>query len=207
MPRTGSIASNVGPAVTSTRLPASTFGCARSDERGEERLGLEHASVADSRCTRARRVSGPENRRRRRLRAARRCAASPRCAHICPFIAGATSSGHSRARHSVDSRSSARAVRELREEVRRGRRDDDGVGAARNVDVAHRVVGAGLPQVGQHRPSGQRLERHRRDEARRGLGHHHVDDDAGLDEQARELRGLVRGDAAGHAEHDARARD
>ena len=40
------------------------------------------------------------------------------------------------------------AVRELGEEVGRGGRDDDGVGAAREIDVAHRVVGAGCPQVG-----------------------------------------------------------
>ena len=39
-------------------------------------------------------------------------------------------------------------VGDLGEKVRRGRRDDDGVGAARQVDVAHPVVGAGGPHVG-----------------------------------------------------------
>ena len=72
-----------------------------------------------------------------------------------------------------------------------------------SVDVAHRVGGAGLPQVGQHRTAGERLERHRRDELRRRVGHHDVDGDAFLDQQARQFRRLVRGDAAGDAQHDA----
>ena len=38
----------------------------------------------------------------------------------------------------------------------------------------------------------------------RGLGHHDVDGDAVLDQQADELGGLVGRDAAGDAEHDAR---
>ena len=50
------------------------------------------------------------------------------------------------------------------------------------------------------------MERRCSDEARTGVGQHHINRDAVLDEQADELRGLVRSDAAGHAEHDARER-
>ncbi len=94
-------------------------------------------------------------------------------------------------------------VGDLREKIGRRRRDDDRVGAARQVDVAHSVVGAGLPQVGEDRPSGQRLQRERRDETACRGRHHDVDVDAGLDEEARQLGRLVRGDAAGQPEHDA----
>ncbi len=111
MPRTGSIASNVGPAVSSTRLPASTFGWRDATSAAKRSSGSSirpspfslHASSP---------VSGPR-------------IATPSCAscamlrwvalfaHICRFIAGATSSGHSRARHSVDRRSSARPCASL----------------------------------------------------------------------------------------------
>ena len=92
------------------------------------------------------------------------------------------------------------ALRELGQEVRRGRRDENGVGAARNRDVAHGVGCAGLPQVGQHRTAGQRLKRRRRDEFRRGVGHHDIDDDTGLDQQAQKFRRLVRGNSAGDSQ-------
>ena len=123
--------------------------------------------------------------------------------HICRFIAGATSNGHSRARHSVDSRSSAAPCASLRMK--------SAVAGATTIASAPREIAMwpialsapGLPQIGQHRAPGQRLECHRRDEARAGVGEDHVDGDAVLDEQSHELGGLVRGDAAGHAEHDA----
>ena len=203
MPRTGSIASNVGPAVTSTRLPAEHLRRARRDERREDFLRLEHAALADFAARLVRRRPGP----RIATPSATSCA-TLRCvaafAHICRFIAGATSSGHSRARHSVDRRSSACPARAWRgnrptRARRRSRR------RRARLDMAHRVVGA-RSRGRSHRSAGERLERHRRDEARRRLGHHDVDDDAVLDEQARELGRLVRGDAAGHAEDDARER-
>ena len=123
--------------------------------------------------------------------------------HICRFIAGATSSGQSRARQSVDEQVVGAAVRELREEIGGRRRDDDDVGAARELDVVHGVV---APEAHRSVSTGRPDSAWNVigvDEARRGVGHHDVDGDAGLDEQARELGGLVRGDAAGHAEHDA----
>ena len=79
--------------------------------------------------------------------------------HISTFIAGATSSGQRRARHSVESRSSAQAVRELGHEVGGRRRDEDQLAVARQLDVRHGVVDARVPQVGPHRLSGQRLHR------------------------------------------------
>ena len=100
------------------------------------------------------------------------------------------------------------AVRELGEEVGGGRRDDDRVGAARELDVAHAVVGAAMA----HRS----VSTGRPDSACSVIGVTKRQAaavittstrDARLDEEARELGGLVRGDAAGEAEHDAGERN
>ena len=204
MPRTGSIASNVGPGGEQHALAG-------------EHLRLRAARRARRRSPRPRAcgpspispqawspLPGP-----RIVDAVGASCATLRCvaalAHICRFIAGATSSGQSRARHSVDSRSSAWPARAWRgsrprpaRRRSRRRRATARCGPWRcRRPTSHRSV--------QHRPAGQRLERHRRDEAAARLGHHDVDVDAGLDEQAREFGRLVGGDAAGDAEHDARA--
>ena len=57
------------------------------------------------------------------------------------------------------------ALHQLRDEVGAGRRDQDGVGLAREVDVRHVVGGAVIPLVGVDGVIGQRLHRHRGDEA------------------------------------------
>ncbi len=90
--RTLSSGSRVPPAVTSTRRPA-------SDPRREQLLGargdLGRARPAGRRPTRPRPSRPrPGRRARRRARAAsRRSRASPECAHMRGFIAGATSTG------------------------------------------------------------------------------------------------------------------
>ena len=71
-----------------------------------------------------------------------------------------------------------------------------------SVDVRHVVGDAAVPHVGEDRLAGQRLHGRRRDEAAGGLGHHHLHVGAVLDQQAHEFGGLVGGDAAGDAEHD-----
>ena len=119
--------------------------------------------------------------------------------HISTFIAGATSSGQRRARHSVDSRSSARPCASLAMKsaiagattIRSRSRDSSMCPIASGT--------RGVPQVGPDRLAGQRLQGRGADEAGRGLGHGDAHVDAGLDQQARELGGLVGGDAAGDA--------
>ncbi len=105
IPRTGSIASNVGPAVNSTRLPLSTFGCAQAAIAAKMSSGscIRPAPVSPQAWSPTPGVSTttPSATRRATLRW---LAALP---HIWRFIAGATKSGQSRARVSVDSRSSA----------------------------------------------------------------------------------------------------
>ena len=204
MPRTGSIASNVGPAVSSTRLPASTFGCARRDDRGEELLRLRACGRRRFSLHASSPVSGPEDRRRRRRRAARRCAAWRRSPTSARFIAGATSSGHSRARQSVDSRSSARPCASLARKSADAGATTMASAPRDSVDVAHRVVGAGVPQVGQ-RPVVRTAPGTSIGVTKRVAASVITTSTAMpcLDEQARELRGLVRGDAAGDAEHHA----
>jgi hypothetical protein len=47
MPRTGSMASKVGPAVTSTLRPASSLGWKKAISSSHSSVGFEHAAVAD----------------------------------------------------------------------------------------------------------------------------------------------------------------
>ena len=99
IPRTGSIASNVGPAVISTRLPVRILGWAHATTAANMSSGscilpcarLAAGLVADA---------GPEHDRRRRRRAGRRCADSRR---------SSTSGGSSPARRRARSRSQASA--------------------------------------------------------------------------------------------------
>ena len=80
-------------------------------------------------------------------------------------------------------------LRELRERVRRARRDDEEVGA---VEVWIQILG--------RRPPRKRVERLRRHELLRAARDERHDVVARLDEQPRQLASLVGGDASGHAE-------
>ncbi len=204
MPRTGSIASNVGPAVSRKRLPREDLRLRRRHHGGEDLVGLLHAALAG---LAARLLAG--------ARAEHDDAVGDELRDVA-LIRGVRPHLPVHRRRD-DQRAIARerergqeivgvTVGDLREKVRRRRGDDDRIGAARQVDVAHSVVGARRPQIGEHRPAGQRLQRQRRDEAARGVRHADVDGHPGLDEQPRQLGGLVRGDAAGDAQDDSRQR-
>jgi hypothetical protein len=92
-----------------------------------------------------------------------------------------------------------------RHEIRRGRRHDDGVRVAREVDVIEGATRIEQPRV--HGPAGERLEGDGADELRRGARHHDVDLGARLREQPRQPRRLVARDAAGDAEQHAALRE
>ncbi len=109
MPRTGSIASKVGPAVSSTFLPSSAFGwkCATSSASSSSASSMRPSPTSPHAWSP---LAGPST-----------CVPSARtvctlrwvagCAHISRFIAGATSKAQrsiGRARHIRLSRSSAR---------------------------------------------------------------------------------------------------
>ncbi len=93
-------------------------------------------------------------------------------------------------------------LRQLGHEVRGSGRDQDELAVARQLDMPHAVVDARIPQVGPDALPGQRLQGRRAHESRRRLGHDHAHLGAGLREQAHQLRGLVRRDAAGDADDD-----
>ena len=80
--------------------------------------------------------------------------------------------------------------------------DDDRIGLSGQVDVRHVVGLPRIPLAREHGPVRQGLQGHRRDELRCCFGHNDLDSRAGLDEFAREIGGLVAGDAARQAEHD-----
>ena len=206
-PRTGSIGSNVGPAVTRTRLPASSFGWKNAISSASSSSGSSIRPSPNSPHAWSP-LPGPRTVAPSAASCAKlRCVAG--CAHISRFIAGATSSGQrsiGRARQSSDSRSDASAVQEPGDEVGAGRRDQHGIGFAREVDVRHVV---GLARVPLARVDGavrERLQRHCGDEVLGGLGHHDLHGRSRLDHRARQLGRLVAGDAARQAEHDVAAR-
>jgi len=106
MPRTGSIASKVGPAVSSRRLPASSCGW---------KWAIVSSTISSGSSMRPGPVSpqawSPQAGPMTLTPSLRKTAMLRRVAgfsHIWRFMAGATSSGQSRARTSVVSRSSAR---------------------------------------------------------------------------------------------------
>ena len=91
-------------------------------------------------------------------------------------------------------------VRELREDVGGGGRDDEKVRSLGEADVQD--VRLLAPEVRERGTAREGLERERRDEARRGRRQDRVHARAGLRQPAREIRGLVRGDRAADAEED-----
>ena len=201
MPRTGSIGSKVGPAVMSTRFADQRLGLEEGDQFLEQFLGLEHAAVADLAAGPSP-AAGPST-----VAPSARCAEvalRAGCAHISRFIAGATSSGQrvDRPRQAQEAEQIVgAAVQQLGDEVGAGRRDEHRIGLAREVDVRHVVGRSRIPL------------------ARVDLAVDSACSVTGVMNccaasvittctlapslaSARELRGLVAGDAARQAEHD-----
>jgi len=92
-------------------------------------------------------------------------------------------------------------VREAREHVGGRRHDRDHVRACGEIDV-HLAGEARIPHVRHHPLARQARQRERPEEALRRRRHHRQDVRPRLHAQPRDVRGLVRGDAAGHAECD-----
>ncbi len=199
--RTGSIASTVGPAVSSTRLPARSFGCAEATSAARISSGSSMrpspispqawSPLAGPRISNA---VGPE------LRdiALRRRVAPHLPVHRRRDQQRAVA-GETKRRQQIV----GMAVRELGDEIRRCRRDDDRVG----VRARARCVPSRWRRPNPTDPDSTGLP----DSACKvigvmncaaALGHHDVDGDAFLDQEPRQLRSLVGGDAAGQAEHD-----
>ena len=121
------------------------------------------------------------------------------------FIDGASSTGALRRERDRGDGVVGHAGGEPRDHVGGRGRDHDEVGAVGELDVTDRRLLGQREQIGEHRVARQRLERHRPDEVLRALGHRDVHGRAGLVEQPHQLGGLVRRDAAGHADDDLRA--
>ena len=122
---------------------------AQRSDRGEKSLRLPAFARHRTRCTRARRCPARGS-TRRPPQAARRCAASPGSATSARSSPGATSSGHSRARQSVDRRSSATPCASLARKFADAGATTMACAPRDDADMPHRVVGARAPQVGQH---------------------------------------------------------
>jgi hypothetical protein len=93
------------------------------------------------------------------------------CCHMRTFIAGATTTGLSVASRTVVARSSA-IRRPSGDEVGGGRADEDQVGGAAELDVAHFGLVLQIPQRGVDRAFGKRGEAHRGDEVRAACRQH-----------------------------------
>ena len=106
MPRTGSIISRVAPAVINIFLPVNIFGvkCALTCASNSAASNMRPSPVSPQACSP---LPGPSTAILSAFSWVKlRCVAG--FSHICLFIAGATSKGQSRAKHKVESKSSAR---------------------------------------------------------------------------------------------------
>src|SRR5262245_38438770 len=88
--------------------------------------------------------------------------------------------------------------------MRRGRRNDDDVGPARELDVTHGGFCRLVPEVVAYTLAGYGLERQGADELSRAARHDYLDFAASLDEAPNELGRLVRRDSARHADQHSR---
>ena len=201
MPRTGSIASNVGPGRQQHALAGEHLRLPRRDERREAAPPASSMRPSPFSLHASSPVSGRGSRcRRRELRdvALRRGIRPHLAVHRGRDEQRAFAREAQRRQQVVGS-----AVRELGDEIGGGGRDDDRVGAARDAmwpialsaPDCHRSVSTGRPDSAWNVDGG--------DEPRAASVSTTSTSDALLDEQAHELGRLVRGDAAGDAEHDA----
>jgi|GEM_PF-7010676 len=193
--------SRVGPAVTTDLQPLEhAIGFARCEDLLGNAHGLDHATHADL-AARLLACVGPDEAH----------AALAQEAHIRlrgrigPHLAihGRRDGDRCGRRQTKRGQQIIRETMcEPREEIGRRRRDDDLVGPASELDVAHRRLGCLVPQIRPHRLAGDGLEGQRRDEAL-GAGRHddlHVT--AALDQASDQIGALVRGDSARNAEED-----
>ena len=97
----------------------------------------------------------------------------------------------------------AQAERQAGKGVGGSRRDDEHVGLTTERDVADLGLGQQAEQVGVRGPVRDGLEREGPHELGRLAREDHVDDGFSLRQRAGQGDGLVGGDAAGDAEHDA----
>ncbi len=104
------------------------------------------------------------------------------------------------------------AMGQLGKNVGGGRRDDQGFGGLGFGDVLYGGVRVGdvtiaVPQAGDDAVAGDAGKRQGSDEMLRGCGHRDVNVERLLLQSAHQFRCLVRGDAAGNANHDFHASD
>ena len=196
MKRTGSIASTVGPLVTSARTPASGRASRRQQrlDRGHDLVRLGHAAdpglaaghVARRRADLADAVGrelrdvAPGRRMLPHLRVHRR-----RDQHR---LVGREQRGRGQI--------VGQAVGHLGDQIRGRRRDHHQIGLARQPDVAHLGLVGEREQVAEHLVAGQARDRERGHELGAGAGQDAAHRRAALAQPADQLEALVGRDAA-----------
>ncbi len=151
MPRTGSMASKVGPAVIKTFLPANSLGVKKAITSSSISSGssMRPAPTSPQACSP---LAGPSRCTPSVAnRAALRCVAG--FSHIWRFIAGAIIKGHSRASTMVANRSSAKpcAARAMKSadagatRIRSAWRDRSICAIAFGIRASHWSMNTGLP--------------------------------------------------------------
>ena len=123
--------------------------------------------------------------------------------YMFTFIAGASTSGARVASAHGREQVVGDAVRELRQRVRGRGRTTSELGPVRELDVRDLALLGGGEELRAHRRAGQRLQRERRDEARRRGRRDAAHLVARAPQRAHQLRDLVGGDAAGDRDQDA----
>ena len=198
--RTGSIDSRVGPAVTTIRRPAS-LPPPRSTRAA-------WARIVSGSLMRPGRSRGPLG-ERADLRTDDGDASRPQPLQVGLGLgAGVHLVVHRRRdQHRCGAGEQQRgedvvgqALRHAGDEMRGGRRHDDEMGVLRQADVRERP--SRLPEGGQDRAPGQRLECGGADELGGAAGEDDVHPGSGLGQAAGEQAALIAGDPARHAEND-----
>ncbi len=93
-------------------------------------------------------------------------------------------------------------VRQPRDQVRAGRRNEDAFSPARQLDMSHGSFGLLIPQTDPHTLSGQRLKRGRADEVGGALRHHHAHLRIQVAQATDQFAGFVGGNATRHSQQD-----
>jgi hypothetical protein len=146
------------------RSPAVRPGAARSNTPRRRRRWRSARSCARGRHHRrpARHCPGPTKWQPRSTQR-RQVGLGGRARHICWFMAGASSTGAALPvpRHQAGRR---RGRRQARQAVGGGRRDQQQVGPARQLDMPHAALRLLVQKLAVHRVPGERLQGQRRDE-------------------------------------------
>lgn len=119
-----------------------------------------------------------------------------------PVHGGRDDERRGRSEHDFGKRAVSETVREFGDNVGGGGRDEDEIGVVGELDVLRSPAFALVEDAGENGILGKRLERERRDELLRAVGHDDENFVSAFAKLADEIGGFIRGDGTGDADDD-----